>query len=61
MAQTCITYTGLSALPSNPTPTICYVPFQIDACIYEECEALSNGTLFPSLDKPFLRGSECCD
>ena len=34
------------ALPADATPTMAYIPLQLD------CE----GTLFPTLNKPFLRG-----
>lgn len=49
-------YTGLSKLPKNPVSAMAYVPFQIDTCMYEADKALSRGTLFPDLDKPFLGG-----
>ncbi len=54
-------YTGLPALPSNAAVTMAYVPFQIDTTMYTEAEALMQGTLFPDLDKPFLRGSVACE
>lgn len=57
----CGDYTPLSALPENPAQTMAYVPFQLSASKrYEVQEALSEGTLFPVLNKPFLRTSRCC-
>jgi len=29
---------------------------QTDTAVYEACKALRQGTLFPVLDKPFMRG-----
>ena len=51
-------YTGLTPLPSNPTVTMAYVPFQTDRKVYDAATALCNGTLFPVLNKPFTGG--CC-
>lgn len=42
-----------SALPENPVVAMAYVPFQTDLNVYDENKALSVGTLFPVLDKPF--------
>lgn len=47
---------AVTALPESPQPTMAYVPFQIDKAMYDECEALSRGSLFKVLDKPFCRG-----
>lgn len=33
--------------------TMAYVPMQMFDSVYEQNEALNNGTLFPDLDKPF--------
>jgi hypothetical protein len=46
-------------LPSDTVVTMAYVPFQTDLVTYTSCEALSNGTLFPVLDKKFF-GGKCC-
>ncbi|MBQ6864974.1 MAG: spore coat associated protein CotJA [Clostridia bacterium] len=46
----------ISALPTDASVTMAYVPFQIDNKTYEADTALMRGTLFPVLDKPFLRG-----
>lgn len=35
---------------------ISYVPMQKYECIYPECKAFMFGTVFPSLNKPFLGG-----
>ncbi|HCQ28070.1 MAG TPA: hypothetical protein DIU40_05775 [Ruminococcaceae bacterium] len=33
-----------------------YIPLQLDLMSYETDKALCEGTLFPTLNKPFLRG-----
>lgn len=43
----------ISALPANPTVTMAYVPMQTDLTVFDEAKALSEGTLFPCLCKPF--------
>ena len=35
-----------------------YVPWQTWMNVYEPCKGLSQGTIFPDLDKPFEGG--CC-
>lgn len=47
-----------SPLPANPVPAMAYVPFQQynSKNIYSPEMGLDNGTIFPELDKPFLRG-----
>ena len=47
---------AVTPLPESPQPTMAYVPFQIDKEMYDECEALSRGSLFKVVDKPFCRG-----
>lgn len=47
----------MSALPDDASVTMAYVPFQLDATAYECDTALMRGTLFPVLDKPFLRAA----
>ncbi len=49
-------FSMISALPTDASVTMSYVPFQIDNKTYEADTALMRGTLFPVLDKPFLRG-----
>ena len=44
---------GLSALPSDATVTMAYVPMQTDTTVYDADKALQEGTLFPVLNKPF--------
>ena len=39
------------AIPVDATPTMAYIPLQLDLMSYETDKA---GTLFPTLDKPFL-------
>jgi hypothetical protein len=40
-------------LPENPQLTMAYVPYQNMDTVYEADQALTRGTLFPELDKPF--------
>ena len=47
---------GAFSFLSRQVVAMAYVPVQTDADMYEPCKALQQGTLFPSLDKPFLRG-----
>ncbi len=49
-------YSGTSPLPKNAAVTMAYVPFQTDTTQYTPEMALSEGTLFPNLNKPFLGG-----
>ena len=51
-------FASLSALPADASVTMAYVPYQLDNKVYEADTALLRGTLFPVLDKPFMRG--CC-
>ena len=41
-------------IPVDATPTMAYIPLQLDLMSYETDKALNTGTLFPTLDKPFL-------
>lgn len=36
---------------------MCYVPWQVWGNIYDPAKALSRGTMFADLDKPFLGGN----
>ncbi len=47
---------GAFSFPSRQVVAMAYVPVQTDTDMYEPCRALQQGTLFESLDKPFLRG-----
>lgn len=49
----------LDKLPSDMVVAMAYVPFQTELVTYTSTEALSNGTLFPELDKKFY-GGKCC-
>jgi len=40
------------------SPTMAYVPWQRWGDLYEPCKALTKGTLFVVLDRPF-RGGKC--
>ena len=44
---------GVTALPEDPVVAMAYVPMQTDTKMYDESKALSEGTLFPALNKPF--------
>lgn len=46
----------VGALPSDSAVTMAYVPYQTEFKAYCPEIALQNGTLFPSLDKPFFGG-----
>lgn len=48
-----------SFLPENPVVAMAYVPMQTELVTYNCTQALSNGTLFPELDKRFF-GGKCC-
>ena len=50
-------FTAIAALPKEMSVTMAYVPFQTDLSVYEAPDALSTGTLFRCLNKPFLRGA----
>ena len=55
--KNCNCYNGIPALPSDTVTTMAYVPFQTDTSMYDDNEALCNGTLFIDLNKPFKRGA----
>lgn len=50
---------GKTALPDSVSVTMAYVPFQTDNTVYDADKALCAGTLFESLNKPFMQ-SGCC-
>lgn len=56
----CCTYGDAerAAFPDYPALAMAYVPFQQWEDVYSCEKALSRGTLFPCLDKPFMMG--CC-
>ncbi len=50
---------SLSEMPTTPFPketpiAMAYVPYQMWEKPYDDAVALSRGTIFPSLDKPFI-------
>ncbi len=47
----------LNAFPDDAVTTMAYVPFQTDKSMFDTEIALSRGTLFTDLYKPFLRGA----
>lgn len=42
-------------------PVMAFVPSQVWDCTYTCGQALSRGTLFPALDKPFMGKGGCCN
>ena len=52
----CPSDSPIPALPDDAAVAMAYVPFQTDNSVYEPAQALTNGTVFPVLDKPFLAG-----
>ena len=42
--------------PNDTAVTMAYIPYQLDSSVYCPEIALENGTLFPSLNKPFFGG-----
>ena len=48
------TETAISKFPPETPVGMCYVPFQQWEKPYAENTALENGTMFPSLNLPFL-------
>ncbi len=43
-------------LPDTVVPAMSYIPYQQWGPTYMPLEGFSCGTIFPVLDKPFLRG-----
>lgn len=50
----------LSSFPEDYAVAMAYIPYQQNADSYDAEKALSRGTLFPVLDKPFLGRAGCC-
>ncbi len=48
----------IKPIPKNASVTMAYVPFQNCDRLYSPEQAISQGTLFPDLNKPFLAGSD---
>lgn len=44
---------GISPLPDNPVVAMAYVPYQEKENMYSAEQGISEGTLFPELNKPF--------
>lgn len=49
-------YLGVSKLPEDTVTAMAYVPFQTDTSQFTPDDALTKGTLFKNLEKPFLEG-----
>lgn len=47
-----------SPLPEVIVPAMAYIPYQQQGKQYDTKCAIEKGTLFPTLDKPFLCGRE---
>ncbi len=43
-------------LPETVVPAMSYIPFQEWEEVYQVLDGYKTGTIFPCLDKPFLRG-----
>lgn len=55
--QVCGMHPDPTLLPADPVPAMAYVPFQQwSQDLHSPERALTSGTLFPVLDKPFLCG-----
>ena len=46
----------ISPLPETPVVAMAYIPYQQYKNLYPAEAALTNGTAFPELDKPFTAG-----
>ena len=46
-------------LPEDTAVTMAYIPFQFDKTSYTPEKALQEGTLFTTLNKPFMGRSIC--
>jgi len=46
----------VAPLPPELALAMAYVPLQTDNSVYDDRQALQEGTLFPALNKPFLGG-----
>ena len=44
---------GITPLPENPSEAMAYVPFQTTGNVYSAEQGMSEGTMFPELNKPF--------
>lgn len=51
------TVVSTEIMPQNLSLAMSYVPYQQFSKVYSNEEALINGTLFPELDKPFMRAA----
>lgn len=50
-------FSPVTSLPDDTVTAMAYVPFQTDKAMFDVEVALSKGTLFTDLYKPFLRGA----
>lgn len=44
---------GISALPKDPVVAMAYIPYQEQENMYSAEQGISEGTMFPELNKPF--------
>ena len=54
MPQTSIRCESLMPFPQHTPIAMAYVPYQQWEKLYDDAVAISRGTIFPSLDKPFI-------
>lgn len=47
---------SMQPLPEDCAVAMAYVPIQTDTTVYDDMKALYEGTLFPVLNRPFMRG-----
>lgn len=52
-------YKPLAPMPERTVPAMVYIHFQDEFRPFESEEGFKRGTLFPSLDKPFLGERGC--
>lgn len=50
----------LPVMPSNPQLANSYVPYQYAEDIFEPCDALEHGTIFPELATSYSPGQSQC-
>ena len=57
--------TTIDTMPQNPTLAFAYIKFQYPKETYGPVKALSRGTVFPCLDRPYKyspsEGRVCCE
>ena len=54
MPQSSLRCESLTPFPQHTPIAMAYVPYQQWERLYDDAVAISRGTIFPSLDKPFI-------